>query len=267
MGEDLYIHKNKHASFMATAHALTTPIDQNWLKFAKNWLSQHIPNTDFKYKNKMPFEVPDPYVWDESFEVFYTRLDNEHKNLFKVLAELKDNPNDIDILNNNRDTFRDHFDYEEKQFAVCGEVCDADAHKKKHDLVFKTLTWVTVPVSAEYIAFAANWLAQHIKNTDFKYRYKLPTTHAVPQPYIWNTEFAVAYPKLDNLKELLREHFFNEEARFCDALDLPWDYCKEHKLRHSRFSEKFSKVQSPVPLAELKWAENWRVQHIKNTDF
>jgi len=239
----------------------------------------------------MPFEIPDPYVWDESFQVFYTRLDNEHKNLFKVLADLKANPNDIDILNINRDTFRDHFDYEQKLFTACGEGCDADAHTKKHDLVFKTLTWVTVPVSTEYIEFAANWLVQHIKNTDFRYRYKLPSSHKVPEPYIWNEEFLVSYPKmdtehvglfkgiyevemdpsngekLDDLKELLREHFFNEEARFCDALDLPWDYCQRHKDKHAKFSETFSKVHAPVPSAELQWAKNWLVQHIKNSDF
>ena len=90
-----------------------------------------------------------------------------------------------------RDFYRDHFDYEEKQFMACGEPCDADAHKKKHDIFFKTLTWVTNPVSQEYVAFAKNWLAQHIKNTDFKYRYKLATQHKTPEPYVWNNEFEV----------------------------------------------------------------------------
>merc|ERR1719369_1734805 len=157
----------KHAAFMATAHDMKLPVDQKWLDFAKNWLSQHIPNTDFVYKNKMPFAVPDPYVWDESFATNYKRLD------------------DVDILNNNRDVFRDHLDYEEKQFMVCGESCDAAAHKKKHDIMFKTLTWVKNPVSTEYVNFIMNWLAQHIKNTDFKYKYKLPTKHKTPEPYVW----------------------------------------------------------------------------------
>ena len=107
------------------------------------------------------------------------------------MQELGENPNDVDLLNKNRDVYRDHFDYEEKQFMACGEPCDADAHKKKHDIFFKTLTWVTNPVSQEYVAFAKNWLAQHIKNTDFKYRYKLATHHKTPEPYIWNNEFEV----------------------------------------------------------------------------
>merc|ERR1712112_288758 len=149
--EDLYQHINKHNSFLATIRGLNTPVPQKWIDFAKNWLTQHIPNTDFKYKNKMPFPVADPYVWDESFEVHYTRLDDEHKVLFRIMQQLKDSPDDVDVLNNNRDVFRDHFDYEEKQFMACGEPCDADAHKKKHDIFFKTLTWVTNPVSTEYM--------------------------------------------------------------------------------------------------------------------
>jgi len=217
-------------------------------------------------------------------------LDDEHKILFDLLEELKQNPNDVDVLNNNRDWFRDHFDYEEKQFLACGEPCDADAHKKKHDVFFKTLTWVTVPVSTEYIEWAANWFVQHIKNTDFRYKYKLPTQHKTPQPYIWNKEFEVAYKQLDDehiglfdamrgietnndaahleeLRELLRNHFFYEEGRFCDALDLPWDYCKEHKKKHVKFSEKFGKFSAPLSHDELFFAMDWLAQHIKNTDF
>merc|ERR1712080_568025 len=38
--------------------------------------------------------------------------------------------------------------------------------------------------------------------------------------------------KVDNLQRLMRDHFYYEEAQFCDALDLPWDYCKEHKKEH-----------------------------------
>ena len=74
------------------------------------------------------------------------------------MQELGENPEDVDLLNKNRDVYRDHFDYEEKQFMTCGEPCDADAHKKKHYIFFKTLTWVTNPVSAEHVAFAKNCL-------------------------------------------------------------------------------------------------------------
>ena len=58
-----------------------------------------------------------------------------------------------------------------------------------------------------------------------------------------------------------------EEGEFCDALDLPWDYCKEHKKKHVTFSEKFEKLSAPVNTSDLKWAQHWLVQHIKNTEF
>ena len=289
--EELYQHINKHNILLTSMEGLTTPVPQKWIDFAKNWLTQHIPNTDFRYKNMMPFPVADPYVWDESFEVFHKRLDHEHVVLFDIMQELKDNPDDVDQLNNNRDVFRDHFDYEEKQFMECGEPCDADAHKLKHDIFFKTLTWVTNPVSTEYMDWAMNWLAQHIKNTDFKYRYKLKTRHTTPEPYVWNKEFEVHYPRLDEehvnlfkamynvendltnqdkvdlLMKLMREHFYYEEAQFCDAHDFPWDFCKEHKKKHSTFSERFVRMYAPVDMVEIKWAQDWLAQHIKNTDF
>merc|ERR1711972_402936 len=289
--EELYQHINKHNILLHSMSGLTIPVPQKWIDFAKNWLTQHIPNTDFRYKNKMPHHVADPYVWDESFQVFHKRLDDEHVVLFDIMQQMKDNPDDVDILNNNRDIFRDHFDYEEKQFMAFGEPCHADAHKKKHDVFFKTLTWVTNPVSKEYIDFAKNWLAQHIKNPDFKYKYKLATQHKTPEPYIWNNEFEVFYKRLDDerkglfkimfavennpedqtkvdeLQKLMREHFYYEEEQFCDSLDLPWDYCKEHKKKHVLFSERFAKMHAPVSNVEIKWAQDWLAQHIKNTDF
>jgi len=289
--EEAYQHTNKHNAFLATMRGLKTPVPSSWIDYATNWLTQHIKNTDFRYKNKMPHPVADPYVWDESFLVNYKRLDDEHVILFKALQDLSEHPDDVDLLNYNRDIFRDHFDYEEKQFMACGEPCKADAHKKKHDVFFKTLTWVTNPVSQEYCDFAKNWLAQHIKNTDFLYKYKLPTSHKVPEPYVWNEQFAVFYKRLDeehqglfdalrdvetdpmsqskveHLKTVMRNHFIYEESQVCDSKDIDWDYCKDHKRKHVLFSERLAKMDAPVDNAEIKWSQNWLAQHIMNTDF
>ena len=60
---------------------------------------------------------------------------------------------------------------------------------------------------------------------------------------------------VDDLQEKMRDHFYAEEEKFCDSLDLPWDYCKEHKKKHVIFSARFDKMQAPVDIAELKWAE------------
>ena len=65
--EDAYQHINKHNSFIATMRGISNP-DAEWISYAKNWLTQHIKNTDFRYKGKMPHHVADPYVWDESFQ-------------------------------------------------------------------------------------------------------------------------------------------------------------------------------------------------------
>ena len=67
--EEAYQHINKHNAFLATMRGLTTPVAKTWIDFAKNWLTQHIKNTDFRYKDKMPHQVNDPYIWDESFQV------------------------------------------------------------------------------------------------------------------------------------------------------------------------------------------------------
>merc|ERR1712121_593021 len=71
----------------------------------------------------------------------------------------------------------------------------------------------------------------------------------------------------DTLKELLRNHFYYEEAQFCDSIDLPWDYCSEHKRKHVQFSEKIAKLAAPVTHDEIYFAMDWLAQHIKNTDF
>jgi len=290
--DELYQHINKHNSFLAVARGVHVPVTQEFIDYAKNWLAQHIPNTDFKYKGKMPFHVPNPYVWDESFLVFYDRLDDEHKMLFDELQKLRENPDSVDILNVNRDAFRDHLDYEQSQFEFCGESCGAAAHKKKHDIFFRTLTWVTTPVSAEYVDWATNWLAQHIKNTDFRYKYKLETHHPTPEPYVWNDSFELSYPRLDqehvvifeamlavehdlenqekmeHLKKVCREHFYYEETQFCSGdEDIPVDYCPQHKHKHAKFSVRLESMNAPVVLEDIKWAQNWLAQHIKNTDF
>ena len=101
----------------------------------------------------------------------------------------------------------------------------------------------------------------------------------MPEPYVWNTEFAVNYEQMDSehvglfelllavetdptnqekvdiLQERMREHFYNEEEKFCDAIDLPWDYCQQHKKKHVLFSGKFSKMKAPVNVSEVKWAQ------------
>ena len=85
---DKYQHINKHNAFLAAMRGLSAPVNQEFLVFAKNWLTQHIPNTDFRYKGKMPYHVADPYVWDESFQVYVRTSKEINSILFFIFSIL-----------------------------------------------------------------------------------------------------------------------------------------------------------------------------------
>ena len=52
---------------------------------------------------------------------------------------------------------------------------DCEEHNNKHNTFFKQLHAIQVPNSKKDFEWAANWLVQHIKNTDFDYKSKLNT--------------------------------------------------------------------------------------------
>ena len=54
-----------------------------------------------------------------------------------------------------------------------------------------TIEGALVPITEELTNFVKNWLAQHIKNTDFDYRGKMPSVHPIPEPFAWDSSFAV----------------------------------------------------------------------------
>merc|ERR1711971_1262149 len=239
---------------------------------------------------KTIYPVPEPYRWDETFTVEFPQMDDEHRGLFNAILKIERDNSCTNVKEANM-KYHDHFLLEQSLFKQTMSKHYIDDHMSKHSNFLGRFDKGEAPVAEHELTWAKNWLVQHIKNTDFKYWYKLKTRHTAPEPYVWNKEFEVHYPRLDqehvnlfvamynvendltnqdkvdHLMKIMREHFYYEEAQFCDAHDLPWDYCKEHKKKHSDFSERFVRMYAPVDLGEIKWAQDWLAQHIKNTDF
>merc|ERR1711971_1171914 len=119
---------------------------------------------------KTIFPVPEPYRWDETFTVEFPQMDDEHRGLFTTI---RDNKHDI-----------------------------AD-HRLRHLGLMNTVKGAQIPITEEMTDFIKNWLAQHIKNTDFTYKGLLPEIHPIPAPFKWNAFFAVYYPEMDEEHKVL----------------------------------------------------------------
>jgi len=165
-------HKKKHVLFSERFAKMNAPVDNAEIKWAQDWLAQHIKNTDFGYKGHLKHHVPEPYVWDQTFSTDYNRLDEEHDVLFAQILAVSQNPDSDEKLAALKDGMRKHFDYEQQRFcAVTGYNC-VD-HKMKHYKFWVILDDLQAPIDCETINWAKNWLAQHIKNTDHQYKLRL----------------------------------------------------------------------------------------------
>ena len=160
-------HKKKHSLFSEKLALMTEDI-----KWAEDWLVQHIRNSDFGYKGALKHEVPEPYVWDETFSVDYRRLDEEHNVLFENILAVSQHPEDADHLEVLKESIEKHFEFEEQRFCEVPHYNCVD-HKQKHYRFWVVLEDLNVPVNCEQINWAKNWLAQHIKNTDRQYKKRL----------------------------------------------------------------------------------------------
>ena len=131
-------------------------LNETWMQLYANLLTG--------YKGHLKHEVPEPYVWDESFATDYTRIDEEHDVLFANILAVSQHPDDAAKLQVLKDNMDLHFQYEEQRFcAIPNFACVA--HKMKHYRFWVVLEDQQVPVGCEEINWAKNWLAQHIKNT------------------------------------------------------------------------------------------------------
>jgi hemerythrin family non-heme iron protein len=120
----------------------------------------------------MSYAIPEPFVWDESFKVFYEKLDEEHKGLFKGIFDVAAAKGDGGKLNYLKGIVKTHFESEESLMKGAN-FADYSSHKSAHDDFLATLNGLSAPVSDDTVNFAKDWLVNHIKGTDFKYKGKL----------------------------------------------------------------------------------------------
>ena len=121
----------------------------------------------------------------------YKEMDDEHKPLFTCVADLEKTPEDADLLASCLKSYEDHFAHEQKLFTDSNTYADADKyqHINKHNAFLSTMRGLSSPASQTWLSFAKNWLTQHIRNTDFRYKGKMP--HHVADPYVWDESFQV----------------------------------------------------------------------------
>nr|ASW22264.1 hemerythrin [Cephalodiscus nigrescens]ASW22276.1 hemerythrin [Laqueus californianus] len=118
----------------------------------------------------MGFDIPEPYVWDESFRVFYENLDEEHKAIFKCIFECAGKRDDKAALDNLVSVTKNHFADEEGMMAKSSTYKELSAHKKLHDDFVAKISGLSCPLGDDTIKFAKEWLVNHIKGTDFAYK-------------------------------------------------------------------------------------------------
>lgn len=119
----------------------------------------------------MPFEIPEPYCWDQSFTVLYNQLDEEHKGLFQGIFACAGDKSSGAKLADLTTKVETHFKNEEKMMDDSSYECKD--HKAKHVEFLTKLKGLNAPLDQGTIDFAKDWLVQHIKGTDFKYKGKL----------------------------------------------------------------------------------------------
>nr|AQV13628.1 hemerythrin [Drilonereis sp. EP-2017] len=116
--------------------------------------------------------IPEPYKWNDSFQVFYDSIDKQHQGLFDGVFAVEKAPGDGGKLAALVKIVGDHFSAEEAMMTAKNYPAFSD-HKAKHDEFLGTIKGLSAPVDGKTVDFAKDWLVNHIKEIDFGYKGKL----------------------------------------------------------------------------------------------
>ena len=116
----------------------------------------------------MTFTIPSPYQWDETFTGANAEIDEQHKKLFVLINNLDAARGSAEALKELLDLVVLHFKTEEDLFAKAGW-SEMAAHKQIHDKFVEDALGLKTIGDAE-MQFIKQWLVQHIKGSDMKYK-------------------------------------------------------------------------------------------------
>ena len=135
-------------------------------------LSQQIKNTrqqpSTTTTTTMATTIPSPFNWDSSFCVGNNELNEQHKKLFALINALDANRSSASALKELLDFVVVHFKTEEDLFAKVN-FSDSASHKETHDKFVQDALNLKSVGDAE-IQFIKQWLVNHIKGSDMKYK-------------------------------------------------------------------------------------------------
>lgn len=122
----------------------------------------------------MSVSIPTPFAWDASFDIKNATLNEQHKKLFELIADLDAHRADAGKLKALLDLVVLHFQTEEKGFAQVGFDKDG-SHKAIHDKFVQDALAVK-SIDDGVMKFIKQWLVDHIKLSDVKYADVLAST-------------------------------------------------------------------------------------------
>ena len=117
----------------------------------------------------MSTAIPEPFAWNATFDVKNDTINEQHKVLFTMIADLAANQKDAAKLTALLEYVQMHFKTEEDLFAAKG-YADAVSHKATHDkFVADAVAATKDGVNEGIITFLKDWLVNHIMVSDMCY--------------------------------------------------------------------------------------------------